>query len=181
MDPGRSWRTLGVERQRREELRRLARRGRMLEAGRELDQGRFAERGAHEGNADRNPKREAHRHVDDRVADDGRGCRAAEDEVIAIDQVSGPGGRIGWRNERVQMVLAQQQIDALGRAKQGVLSQRLVVRESQRLDHVSGVRPTANVWARSKISWAKNGISWSMCALVKLMASCSEWTDTRCA
>src|SRR5438874_1896081 len=46
----------------------------------------------------------------------------------------------GWRNERVQMVLAQQQIDALGRAKQGVLSQRLVVRESQRLDHVSGVR-----------------------------------------
>src|SRR5437868_9638713 len=95
MDPGRGWRTLGVERQRREELRRLARGGRMLEAGRELDQGRFAERGAHEGNADRNPKREAHRHVDDRVADDGRGCRAAEDKVIAIDQVSGPGGRIG--------------------------------------------------------------------------------------
>src|SRR3989442_493208 len=74
VDPGRGWRTIGVERQRREELRRLARRGRVLEAGRELDQGRFAERGAHEGNADRSPKREAHRHVDDRVADDGRGC-----------------------------------------------------------------------------------------------------------
>src|SRR3989440_8641798 len=139
MDPGRGWRTLGVERQRREELRRLARRGRVLEAGREPDQDRVAEGGAHKGNADRNPKREAHRHVDDRVADDGRGRRAAEDKVIAIDQVSGPGGRIGWRNERVQMVLAQQQIDALGRAKQGVLSQRLVVRESQRLNHVSGV------------------------------------------
>ena len=66
------WHTLHVlQRQRRKELRHDARVGLVLEPGTEGDQRWLAERGADEAETDGQAEDIAHRHVDDRVADDG--------------------------------------------------------------------------------------------------------------
>src|SRR5262249_12541668 len=80
-----------AERQRGEELGHDARVHRVLEAGRQLDQGRLAKGRADEADSYGQTKTVAHGNVDDAIDNDRGPRRSPKDEVIAVDQVSGPG------------------------------------------------------------------------------------------
>src|SRR5215510_4700404 len=80
-----------AKRQGGEELWHDARIDHVLEAGSQLDQRGLTEGRADEADAHRQTETVAHGNVDDWIADDRRQRRSPEDEVIAVDQVSGPG------------------------------------------------------------------------------------------
>src|SRR5207245_11765725 len=79
---------------------------------------------------DGKPEAAAGRRVDDRVAGLCGRRRAAGDEVVAVYQVGGPGRAAGRGDQRVQLELAHDRVDAL--------LPRLLVAAGQRLQ-VGGV------------------------------------------
>src|SRR5712692_3815938 len=124
---------LRIEGQGAQELRRAARLRNVLEPRGELDQGRLAEGRAHEADAYGQTEGRAHRHVDDGVAHDRRRSRAADGEVVAIDQVRRPGRVVGRGDDRMEVVLREQQVDAFRGAEQLIGGYRVVVRDPERL------------------------------------------------
>src|SRR5205807_4966534 len=68
------------------------------------------------------------RDVDDRIAHDRRRRgRTVGREVVSVDQVGRPGRAVGGRDDRVQVVRLQQQVDALAATEELVVLERLHV------------------------------------------------------
>src|ERR1700694_563911 len=103
--------------------------GSRLEPRGELDERRLADRRAEETDAHWHAKRHARRHLHDGIPFRGRQARGPVDEVIAVEQVGGPGGVVGSADYRVEMELAQRGVDSMD-SEILVLGERLVVGRS---------------------------------------------------
>src|SRR5215469_14981612 len=97
----------------RQVLRSLVRDG--LEARGERNQLSLAEGCAEEGDAHRNAEDVRRRHLDIRIAARSPETRAAEHEVIAVQQIRRPSRTVRWRYHSVEVELTQRPIDALDR------------------------------------------------------------------
>src|SRR5262252_4666690 len=108
-----------------------------LETRGQRDQPALAEGGAKEGNAEWNPKHVGGRHLHVWIAARGAETRAAEHEVIAIEQIRRPGGVVRRRDHRVEIELRERRIDAADRC--GLIHrQRLIVGRADRHTEESG-------------------------------------------
>src|SRR6476469_9143262 len=87
---------------------------RLFVSVRERDQLPLRPRRTDEGNADRQTERLPRGNRYAGIPGYGRGRRARAGEVIAVDQIGGPGRAARRRNDRVEAVLRQDEVDALG-------------------------------------------------------------------
>src|SRR5215467_7293969 len=79
------------------------------------DQRRLAEGRAEEGDPHRNAEDVRRLHLHIWIAARSPETRAAEHEVIAVQQIRLPGRTVGWRYHSVEVEHTQRQIDALDR------------------------------------------------------------------
>src|SRR5712691_8390150 len=91
----------------------LAHLGDRLKPGRKLDEGGLAERGSEEADAEWRAEHHTRRNLHDGITGPGRKPRGAENEVIAEDQIGGPGRIVGGADHCVEIELAQRCVDAV--------------------------------------------------------------------
>src|SRR5688500_8049281 len=99
----------------------------LLEGVGELDEGRLAPGATHEGQADWQTPGVARRDGDEWVTRHRGWRRAGTHEVVAVDQVDGPGRAAGWCDERVEVVLVHDRVDAFGAGETVARGERLKV------------------------------------------------------
>src|SRR5260370_24165884 len=100
--------------------------GRGFETRCKPNQRRLAERGSEEAYAQRNTENHARGNLHDRIS---RRCRQAggpKNEMVSVEQVSGPGGVIRRRNHSLDVELTARRVNSLHPCL-AVATQRLVV------------------------------------------------------
>src|SRR5205807_7602538 len=85
---------------------------RLLEGVGEFDESWFAKGSSHEGDADWKIKDVAGRDVDSGIASKRGWLRAASKGGIAVDQVNQPGRTAGGHDQRIELVLVHNRVNA---------------------------------------------------------------------
>jgi len=111
----------------RQELRRLARLGGLLERIGQLDQRGLAPGAAEERNADGHAEDEFCRDVDIGIAGDGGERGSATSVVVAVDVIGKSGRAGGGCDDRVEFVFVHRGVDSFGAREAMILRERVEV------------------------------------------------------
>src|SRR6266446_1214288 len=100
--------------------------GRRLESRGQFDQSGFAECSPEEADSERHAEHHTCRHLNDRIPRRRCKTRRTENEMIAVDEIGGPGRVVGRRDHRVELKPAERRVDAIDPG-QSIYVERLVV------------------------------------------------------